>query len=124
MRKVWSLELPFGYFKALRQGKKEGCSCVRGAREKGKVKTDIKEDIKHVCRRQSSLEFSSTVVSFSRLPQSSIRVSVREGHTLCTSASCLGFYSFITRLQSPTCRRTRWPRMQRGRFQTPSDMCF
>lgn len=22
-------ELPFGYFKALRQGKKEGCSCVR-----------------------------------------------------------------------------------------------
>lgn len=33
-RKVWQLELPFGYFKALRQGKKEGCSCVRNSREK------------------------------------------------------------------------------------------
>lgn len=33
MKRVWQLELPFGYFKALRQGKKEGCSCVRNSRD-------------------------------------------------------------------------------------------
>ena len=42
MNRVWQLELPFGYFKALRQGKKEGCPCARNSREK--LKTKIKKN--------------------------------------------------------------------------------
>lgn len=34
MNRVRQLEIPFGYFKAFRQGKKEGCSRVRNFREK------------------------------------------------------------------------------------------